>query len=299
MVALTLTGPPDKPAGGPPDSPTGGTGATVADMGPIVTAATEQALPVHAVILHVATGDPSTARATFEAGHLPGARLVDRDVVSAGPVGPGDGRHPLPTPEAFATAMSLAGVGWDDTVVCYDTERGASAGRIVYLLRILGQPAALLDGGIEGWQDPLVAGPPPIVEIVDRAARPWPSGMLPDIAGVAGHIARGGVVLDARAADRFRGEREPLDPVAGHIPGAVNAPFEDNLDRHGLFLAPPKLHARYLELGADENTIVHCGSGVTACHDALAIEHAGLGLPRLYVGSWSQWCRSDRPTATG
>ncbi len=269
-------------------------------MGPIVTAATEPALPVGAVILHMESIAQGSARDAFEAGHLPGARLVDRDTLTAGPVGPGDGRHPLPTPEAFATALGLAGVGTGDTVLAYDREQGASAGRLVYLLRALGQPAALLDGGIDGWEDPLVAGPPPVVEVVEREPIPWPTDLLVDVEDVQAHLGRGGLVLDARAAERFRGEVEPLDPVAGHVPGARSAPFSQNLDRKGLFQAPPRLHARYSDLGADADTIVYCGSGVTACHDALAIEHAGLGLPRLYVGSWSHWITDPtRPVATG
>jgi thiosulfate/3-mercaptopyruvate sulfurtransferase len=269
-------------------------------MGPIVTAASEAALPQGAVIVQVEVGDPASARAAFEAGHLPGARLVDRDRVTARAVGPGDGRHPLPSPEAFAEALGEAGIGRDDTVLAYDRERGASAGRLVYLLRVLGQPAALLDGGLAGYEDPLETGPPPPVRPVVRPPHPWPADALVDADVVAAHIAAGGVVLDARAAERFRGEVEPLDPVAGRIPGAVSAPFPDNLDRHGLFLAPPKLHARYTALGADAAAIVYCGSGVTACHDALAVEHAGLGLPRLYVGSWSHWITDPtRPVATG
>lgn len=269
-------------------------------MGPIVSAATEAALPMGAIILHVESGDVAQATHVYEEGHLPAARLVDRDRVTSAPMQPGDGRHPLPSPQAFAEALSQAGVGWDDTVLVYDREHGASAGRLVYLLRILGQPAALLDGGLDGWEGSLETGPPPRVDPVDRAARPWPPHMLVTADDVWAYLQQGGVVLDARSAQRYRGETEPLDPVAGHIPGAVNAPYEDNLDQHGLFKAPPKLHTRYSQLGADEQSIVYCGSGVSACHDLLAIEHAGLGLPRLYGGSWSQWCRDeDRPVATG
>ncbi|CAN5652460.1 sulfurtransferase [soil metagenome] len=269
-------------------------------MGPIVTAATQAALPVGAIIVQVESAGVDQAAQAYEAGHLPGARLVDRDRLTAASMRQGDGRHPLPSPQAFAQGLSQAGIGWNDTVVAYDREQGASAGRLVYLLRILGQAAALLDGGLGGWDGALETGPPPPVEPVDHQPRPWPVDRLVDADAVWNHVHNGGVVLDARAAPRFRGETEPLDPVAGHIPGAVNAPYVDNLDGQGLFRAPPKLHSRYQPLGADEQSIVYCGSGVSACHDLLAIEHAGLGLPRLYVGSWSQWCRDeDRPVATG
>lgn len=260
-------------------------------MGPIVTAATAAALPRDATILHVEAGDPDAARAAFEAGHLPDARLVDRDTLTAGPPGPGvigRGRHPLPTPVAFASALGDAGIDRDATVLAYDREQGASAGRLVYLLRVLGQPAALLDGGMAGYTDPLEVGPPPAVTPVARDPEPWPAALV-DAAAVQAHLDAGGLVLDARAPERFRGEVEPLDPVAGHVPGAVNAPFADNLDGQGRFKAPPTLWARYEPLGVDPGTIAYCGSGVTACHDLLAIEHAGLGLPRLYVGSWSDW----------
>ncbi|CAN5310478.1 sulfurtransferase [soil metagenome] len=269
-------------------------------MGPIVTAATAAALPRDCIIVHVEAGDPDTAHQAFAAGHLPDARLVDRDGLTTAPVGPGDGRHPLLTPEAFAAALSEAGIGWDDTVLAYDREQGASASRLVYLLRILGQPAAVLDGGIDGWEEALQTGPPPAVERVACEPRPWPTDALMSAEDVAAHIAAGGVVLDARAAERYRGEVEPLDPVAGHIPGAVNVPFSENLDGRGLFRAPPTLWRRYAPLGVDQQAIAYCGSGVTACHTLLAIEHAGLGLPRLYVGSWSHWITdAARPVATG
>ncbi|WP_370324796.1 sulfurtransferase [Euzebya sp.] len=268
-------------------------------MGPIVTAATAAALPVDAVIVHVEVGDPEAARQTFAAGHLPEARLVERDAVTSAARRPGDGRHPLPSPEAFAAALGAAGIGWDDPVLAYDREGGASAARLVYLLRVLGQDAALLDGGLAGWTEALATGPPPDVDPVDRAPRAWPAALV-SAEEVQAHLSAGGVVLDARAAERYRGETEPLDPVAGHIPGAVNAPFVDNLDPDGLFRAPPKLHDRYAPLGVDADAIAYCGSGVTACHDLLAIEHAGLGLPRLYVGSWSHWITDpSRPVATG
>ncbi len=269
-------------------------------IAPVVTAATAAALPRGAVLVHVEGAGGPDAIDAFAAGHLPGARLMVRDEVTSAPMGPGDGRHPLPDPAAFAAALGAHGLSAQDTVLAYDREHGASAARLVYLLRILGQPAAVLDGGIDGWEEPLETGPPPAVEPVDVPERPWPREMLVSADDVAAHLQQGGRVLDARSRERFEGLTEPLDPVAGHIPGAMSAPFAENLDRHGLFRAPPKLHATYTAMGVDPETIVYCGSGVTACHDLLAIEHAGLGLPRLYVGSWSQWCRDpERPVGTG
>lgn len=269
-------------------------------MGPVVTAATAAALPVDAVLLHVVAAGGEPGRAAFARGHLPGARLAERDAITSRPMAEGDGRHPLPDPADFAAALGALGISADTPVVAYDAEHGASAARLVYLLRVLGQPAAVLDGGIDGWEEDLETGPPPVVDPVQVPARPWPTDMLVDADTVVAHIAEGGTVLDARSRDRFEGITEPLDPVAGHIPGAISAPYADNLDRKGLFRAPPKLHAAYTALDADADAIVYCGSGVTAAHDLLAIEHAGLGLPRLYVGSWSQWCRDpDRPVATG
>ncbi|MGI9017072.1 MAG: sulfurtransferase [Euzebya sp.] len=269
-------------------------------MGPIVTAATEAALPRDAVIVHVESLDPAAAQEAFAAGHLPQARLVDRDTLTAAPPQPGTGRHPLPSRAAFAAVLGAAGIGVHDTVVAYDRENGASAARLVYLLRILGQPAAVLDGGIAGWDEELQTGPPPAVTAVAREPVQWPADMLVSADTVAAHLAQGGVVVDARASERYRGEVEPLDPVAGHIPGAVNVPYSDNLDSAGLFRSPPRLYQRYHPLNVDCDAIVYCGSGVTACHDLLAVEHAGLGLPRLYVGSWSEWCRDDaRPRAVG
>ncbi|HUG84862.1 MAG TPA: rhodanese-like domain-containing protein, partial [Euzebya sp.] len=171
-------------------------------MGPIVTAATAAALPRDAIIVHVEAGDPDTARAAFAAGHLPEARLVDRDTLTAAPVGPRDGRHPLPTPEAFAAALGGAGIAADDTVLAYDREHGASAGRLVYLLRILGQPAALLDGGLDGWREPPATGQPSQVAAVSCPVRPWPADGLVDAEAVQAHLDAGGVVLDARTAER-------------------------------------------------------------------------------------------------
>lgn len=241
--------------------------------------------------------DGRVGRDAYLAGHLPGARFIDLDTVLAAPAQPILGRHPMPSPEVFASGLGAEGIGDDTTVIAYDDAGGMIAGRLVWMLRILGQPAALLDGGIAAWvaangADALVAGEPEVVSAVVRTVQPWPDDAMADADEVSAHIARGGVVVDSRAPERFRGEIEPIDPRAGHVPGAVNLPFAGNLDGpldHGRFLSPAQLADRLRKNGVDAETIVYCGSGVSACNNILAAEHAGLGRPRLYVGSWSGW----------
>ncbi len=235
--------------------------------------------------------------ADFASGHLAGARFIDLDRAIADPPDGIAGRHPLPTPERFATELGRLGIGVETAVVAYDDRGGGIAARLVWMLRILGQPAALLDGGIAGWTGELETGPPGPIDPVDTAARPWPSDALADADDVAAHIAAGGTVVDSRERPRFLGETEPIDPVAGHVPGAVNRPFAENLD-DGRFRPRGELADRFGALGSTD--VVYCGSGVTACHNALAIELAGLPRPRVFVGSWSGWSADpDRPIATG
>ena len=240
--------------------------------------------------------DPAAAYAT---GHVPGARFVDLDTMLADPPDGERGRHPLPTPERFASALGAAGVGDDVTVVAYDDRGGAFAARLVWMLRVVGQDAALLDGGLAAWPGPTETGSPDH-EPAERRAIPWPAAAVVDAAGVVGHIEDGGFVVDSREAPRYRGEVEPIDPVAGHVPGAINLPFAGNLDEHGRFRPAASLAARFEALTGGPDAVVYCGSGVTACHNALAIERAGLPLPRVYVGSWSGWTADpSRPVATG
>jgi thiosulfate/3-mercaptopyruvate sulfurtransferase len=240
----------------------------------------------------------------FRSGHLPGARFVSLDDVLAAPPSGTAGRHPLPAPTEFARALGRLGIGDDTTVVAYDERGNAFAGRLVWMLRILGEQAAVLDGGIDGWlADPNAAleiEPTPITPM-QRTARDWPLDALADAIDVERHLGVGGVVIDSRDPARFAGEIEPIDAVAGHVPGAINLLYGDNLDTDGRFLSAERLRARFAPaIGADERPIVYCGSGVTACHNALAMEHAGFGLPRVYVGSWSGWTADpDRPVATG
>lgn len=236
--------------------------------------------------------------------HLPDARYLSLDEDLADPPAPGRGRHPLPAPSAFAACLASIGVGDATTVVAYDTAHGGFAARLVWMLRVLGDDAALLDGGLASWSGPVADGPVAPVAAV-RSAREWPDGELADADDVARTIERGGVVVDSRDPARFRGEHEPIDAVAGHVPGAINLPFTDNLvpadgAPTARWRTRDELDARFSDLdgAAGSDVIVSCGSGVTACHNALAIEHAGRQLPRVYVGSWSGWSTDpDRPVA--
>lgn len=245
--------------------------------------------------------DGRDARAAYDGGHLPGAVFVDMDTVLAAPPTPEQGRHPLPSPTTFATELGALGIADDDLVVAYDDNGGLQAGRMVWMLRTIGRRAVVLDGGIQSWPGELTTDVPERAE-VERIAVDWPAELLVDIDEVAARSEAGdAVILDARAAARYRGEMEPVDPKAGHIPGAKVRPVTDNVV-DGAFKSAEQLRADFGALGVDENTpvIAYCGSGVTACHNILAIERAGLGTARLFPGSWSQWSNDDaRPVATG
>jgi thiosulfate/3-mercaptopyruvate sulfurtransferase len=270
------------------------------DVPPIVDVAWLQARVASVVVCEV--GSTMTGRDPFEAyreAHLAGARYVSLDEVLAAPPGGIDGRHPLPAPADFALALGELGVAETDVVVAYDRAGGGFAGRLVWMLRIIGQPAALLDGGFAAWERPVETGERS-VEGVERTSRDWPTGALADADDVAAHVHDGGVVIDSRDPRRYAGEVEPIDAVAGHVPGAINLLYTDNLDADGRFLPRQQLADRFVAARPDGRAIVYCGSGVTACHNALAMEHAGLPLPRVYVGSWSGWSADpDRPVATG
>lgn len=242
--------------------------------------------------------DGRSGRDAYAAGHLPGAVFVDLDRWLAGPPGGGAGRHPLPAPEVFAEGMAGLGIGDGDTVVAYDDAGGTVAARLVWMLRATGREAALLDGGLAAYEGELETSLPERPRAV-FAARPWPVGRLADIDDVGDSSL---VVLDARDRARFRGDSEPVDPRAGHIPGARSAPCRDNLDAAGRFLPVPELRRRFAWAGVADGAgvVSYCGSGVTACHNLLALEHAGLGVGRLYPGSWSQYSSDPgRPVATG
>lgn len=245
--------------------------------------------------------DGRSGQAAYEAGHVPGAVFVPVDGVLAAPLGRGPGRHPLPDPAVFAAAMAGLGIGDDTFVVAYDDAGGSVAARLWWMLRATGHRAAVLDGGIAAWPGELETGAGPEPRSATFTTRPWPHEQLVDADAVA---AFGGVLLDARAGERYRGEVEPVDPHAGHIPGALSAPWTEQLDpATGRFLAPGGLRARFASLGVQDgaDVVAYCGSGITACHALLALEAAGVDArARLYAGSWSDWCaQPSRPMATG
>jgi len=236
--------------------------------------------------------------AEFARGHVPGAVYVDLDADLAAPPGEG-GRHPLPSPEDFEAAMRRAGVRDDRPVVVYDDWSGLAAGRAWWLLRFHGHPGVrVLDGAWPAWvaSGGAVQAAAVAPEPGDFTARP---GAMPVVE--AAGVLDVPVLVDARAPERYRGETEPIDPVAGHIPGAVNVPTTTNLRADGRFRSPEELRALYAAAGVtgEEDTAVYCGSGVTAVHDVIALEVAGIRAA-LYPGSWSGWIADpSRPVETG
>ncbi|HMO47158.1 MAG TPA: sulfurtransferase [Rubrivivax sp.] len=249
--------------------------------------------------------DPAAGESAYAAGHLPGALYVhlDRDLSGAKTGGNGGGRHPLPEREAFAARAGSWGIAPGVPVVCCDAQGMPYAARAWWLLRWLGHDAvAVLDGGVAAW----VAAGAALESTpgIARAAEPYPprAAAMPSVTAdeLQRHLGQR-PLLDARAAERFRGEIDPLDPVAGHIPGALNRFFKLNLDDAGCFRPAEVLRAEFAALAADPAQLVHqCGSGVTACHNLLAMEHAGLSGSALYAGSWSEWCAdASRPVARG
>ncbi len=235
----------------------------------------------------------------FAAGHIPGAAYVDLDRDLAAPRGPGQGRHPLPDAKAFEDAMRRAGVSNERAVVLYDDWGGRASARAWWLLRYFGHPnVRVLDGGWAAWKR---AGGEVAIESREPIAGTFTAipGGMPVVE--AGEVRRAGVLIDARAPERFRGDVEPVDPVAGHIPGAVNVPTTSNLDADGKFRTGGELAAEYAKVGATSgaDVAVYCGSGVTAAHDVLALEIAGVRA-KLYPGSWSEWITDpSRPIARG
>ncbi|MGH8362242.1 MAG: sulfurtransferase [Gammaproteobacteria bacterium] len=254
-----------------------------------------------------ALSNPSAGEHAYATGHIPGARYLhlDRDLASA--VTPASGRHPLPEPGVLAAKLAAAGVSAGTQVVAYDDAAGAFAARLWWLLRWLGHPqVAVLDGGWPQWlreARPVSHEPPARSAPGDFRARPDDRMWLSS--GLVRQRAHAGIgrLLDARAAERFRGEQEPIDAVAGHVPGAVNLPYLGNISGDGRFKSAEALRTRFmaaLDGAAPAETVCMCGSGVTACHNLLAMEVAGLSGGRLYAGSWSEWIRdSSRPVARG
>jgi thiosulfate/3-mercaptopyruvate sulfurtransferase len=247
-------------------------------------------------------GRPGDGRRAYEAGHIPGAIFLDIDGDLADP--PGAGRHPLPDPVAFRRRLEAAGIGSEDLVVPYDDVGGWIAARLWWMLDDLGHRAvALLDGGFPAWvtagyrvATDVPALPPARLELADAWHRVIDRDELRARLGSV-------VVVDGRAAERYRGETEPIDAVAGHIPTAVNAPVLGNTTPDGHFRSAAELAARFTAIGADgadaRTVITACGSGVAACQNALAMRIAGFPDPILYAGSYSDWTRAGLPVVTG
>ena len=261
-----------------------------------------------AFILVDASAGP-TAKDQYIAAHLEGALFVDleQQLANKKADAANGGRHPLPTVEQFAGVLQQLGISPDSHVVIYDDKNGGNAAaRFWWMLKAVGhEKVQVIDGGL---QTAVAAGYPTRSgeEMPNQSAaypiKDWqlPIADMDEVTNAA--AANDFIVIDVRDAVRFRGEKEPIDLIAGHIPGAVNIPFTSNLNEQGCFLTPVELKDKYeqaLEQYDIANTIVHCGSGVTACHTLLAMDYAGLEIPKLYVGSWSEWSRNDKPIGKG
>ncbi len=293
-----------------PAARNGGTTPTIAAMRPLVSI---EELASHLNDPHWIVFDcrhdlaaPEAGEAAWRTSHIPGARFAHLDRDLSGAKSGSNGRHPLPTQEAFAAFLVAAGVNQRSTLVAYDASNGLYASRLWWLARWIGHDAvAVLDGGLPAWQ---AKGLP----MNDRAPHPIASDLRigdslvthVDTEEVEANLStQAKRVIDARAPERYRGEVEPLDPVAGHIPQAVNRPMARNLAADGRFKSAVELRDEFdaLLAGCEPDTLIHsCGSGVTACHNLLAMEIAGRPGARLYAGSWSEWCADpQRPVARG
>jgi thiosulfate/3-mercaptopyruvate sulfurtransferase len=245
-------------------------------------------------------GEPERGREAFLEAHIPGAVYVDLDTELSAEDGPG--RHPLPDWETFAVRMGRLGIGDQNRVVAYDDRGGAIASRLWWMLRAIGhEHSYVLDGGLNAWTED---GHPVSDHVISHPEADLSVSLQPGLTVDRDQLRErlGSILtLDARSGDRYRGEVEPIDPVAGHIPTAISADYVGNLGPDQRFLPVDELTARYRSLGVDGSgtVVAYCGSGVTACHNALAMEHAGLGRPLLYPGSWSDWSTAGFPVATG
>ncbi len=248
---------------------------------------------------------PESGAQEYASAHIPGARFMHLDRDLSAPATGKNGRHPLPDPQAFARTLAGAGVDANKQVVAYDAQTGVYAARLWWMLRWLGhENVAVLDGGYAKWTKEAR----PLSSVVPQPAAAHFSGRpravpidAADLLGSLGHTGR--VLIDARSPDRFRGENETLDPIGGRIPGSINRFFRENLDAAGCFRPAAELHQAFSALlgKLPPQAVVHsCGSGVSACHNLLAMEIAGLPGSRLYPGSWSEWCSDPaRPIAKG
>lgn len=252
----------------------------------------------HLVVVN-AGGGPA-AKAAYDQKHLLGALYValDKDLSDIKPNAANGGRHPLPTPESFGKTLSRLGITPQSHVVIYDDKGGANAAaRFWWMLRSIGhREAYVLNGGLQAAQHqglPMSSTPakPKAAPPYPTEGWQWPVSIIQKVATAAADPRA--VVIDVREAYRYLGESEPIDLVAGHIPGAINIPLQENLDEKGMFLSPAELRAKYEPVLKQRQAIIHCGSGVTACHTILALASAGFEIPSLYVGSWSEWSRND------
>lgn len=246
-------------------------------------------------------GRPRAGELAYRQAHVPGARYAHLERDLSGPPLTDHGRHPLPSPAALTDLFGRLGVGPGVQVVVYDASGGTMAARLWWLLRYMAHAAAaVLDGGWPAW---LEAGGPVEAGSVTPASSTFTGAPQPGWLVTVDQVAAAPLLVDARDPARYRGEHEPLDPVAGHIPGARNRYCGENLDERGRLRPPAALREAFAALlgGTPADAAVfYCGSGVTACHDLLALAHAGLGAARLYAGSWSEWCRDPaRPVAIG
>jgi thiosulfate/3-mercaptopyruvate sulfurtransferase len=250
--------------------------------------------------------NPDAGRQAYAQAHIPGARYADLNRDLSAPIGPHTGRHPLPSPESFATTLGALGIGNDTQVVAYDEANGSIAARLWWMLRWLGHDAAaVLDGGFKAWTThggALQSGET-AVGAQHFTPRRDANAVLSTAELERTLRAPATLLVDARAPERYAGASEPIDAVAGHVPGAVNHPFTGNLGADGRFLAAAELRRRWQERLAGKeprNLVAMCGSGVTACHNLLSLEIAGFTGAKLYAGSWSEWIRDQRrPIARG
>ena len=244
--------------------------------------------------------DGRSGREAYDRGHLPGAVFVDLETWLSAPPSPEGGRHPLPPPEVFAEGMRTLGIADDDTVVAYDDQGGVIAARLVWMLRASGHRAALLDGGLGAYPGDL-STQSPVRERSHFAVRDWPADLLL----AADDLLRDGVIaVDARPRERFAGDEDPVDPRPGHVPGARSVPCRENVAADGRLLAADRIRENFAAVGVDANSVAnvaaYCGSGVTACHNLLTMEHVGIGRARLYVGGWSAYSADpSRAVETG
>ncbi|MEO5889857.1 MAG: sulfurtransferase [Ferruginibacter sp.] len=278
-------------------------------ISPVIAPADLVALWKTTAIVLVDARAGAEAGAQYETRHLEGALFVDLELQLAHKKtdAANGGRHPLPDPARFAAVLNELGIRPDSHVIIYDDKNGSNAAaRFWWMLKAAGHALVqVVDGGLDaafaaGF--PTRAGKETAAPAGDYEIKKWQLSLAAIDEVEKARQSPGYLVIDVRDAVRFRGEKEPIDLVAGHIPGAINIPFTGNLDEQGFFLSTAELKQKYsaaLENREPENVIVHCGSGVTACHTLLAIAQAGMEIPTLYVGSWSEWSRNDKPIGTG